>query len=200
MSRVSIARAGGARGGSKGREPSPPRDGRGTASTPDPSPKKGGGRRGDTTAAGLLTQLIARLERALSPRDALYALREVGLTDEEVATGVGLSNSGTVRRWRATQGPRPRAHYVRGIDNLRSIALRLLRGDVFTNPGDVGGFLRSRSTYLGDQRPIDVVAEDGGYERVRDAVDAFLAPGLPAPLGTAQQRQASAHQRTPGRS
>ncbi|MCI0345632.1 MAG: hypothetical protein L0221_09355 [Chloroflexi bacterium] len=76
----------------------------------------------------------------------------------------------SVERWRAGVVPRRHA-YVQRLDDLS--AVMDLLGPSMSNRGKQA-WLTSRSTYLGFQRPVDVLAA-GEFDRVRGAARAYVS-------------------------
>src|SRR6266545_4592810 len=76
----------------------------------------------------------------------------------------------SVERWRAGVVPRRHA-YVQRLDDLSAV-LELL-GPSMSNRGKQA-WLTSRSSYLGLQRPVDVLAA-GEFDRVRGAARAYVS-------------------------
>lgn len=97
---------------------------------------------------------------------AAQVVRAVPSTILADVTGAAVRS---VERWRAGVVPRRHA-YVQRLDDLSAV-LELL-GPSMSNRGKQA-WLTSRSTYLGFQRPVDVLAA-GEFERVRAAARAYI--------------------------
>jgi transcriptional regulator with XRE-family HTH domain len=101
--------------------------------------------------------------------NVLRTLREqVGLTDQEIATATG-ANERSVRRWYA--GIKPNTDKAKRIDDLRLVASEL---GIMLDPPSIAAWLRNRNPVLGRQRPLDLLAERNGFNRVVAAVDSLL--------------------------
>jgi len=120
---------------------------------------------------------VAELLRrsALSdPASTVRLLVEIGLSDEDIATAVGVTER-SVRRWRAGEGERaPLLRKWRAVDDLRTIVLILAEDGSLPLEGIVY-WLRARNRRLDDRRPLDVLCL-GEFENVRDAVLSLIDP------------------------
>lgn len=108
------------------------------------------------------------------PMIVLRRLREdYGLSEDDVARATGASLS-AVRRWSKAaaeeQPARRTSEYHDKIDDLRA-TIQILVG-AYPSPEFVRAWLRSRSRLLGYERPIDVLATEGGFARVAEATHA----------------------------
>ncbi len=118
-----------------------------------------------------------RLRRTLNRRDVLEVLREISLTNEDIAIATD-ADTRTVRRW--LDGQEPRRGYDGAIDRLRAAVLYLLQRRAMP-PEEIALWLRSRSLELGThpelgfRQPLDALAE-GKLADVISAADAFIRP------------------------
>ncbi len=109
-----------------------------------------------------------------APEEVIRALlHRHELTQDELARMIGVDER-SIRRW-ATNGESVsvQARHTEAIDDLRhlqSVLSPSLRGVQFAR------WLRARSRQLGDERPMDLIA-DGRYEEVLEAAKA-LADGI----------------------
>jgi hypothetical protein len=111
----------------------------------------------------------AATRHALDPGQSVrYLRREVGLSEVDLADGTG-AHTRTVRRWIASRPSEPQPRYARHIDDLKAIVEEL--EDSLTHKG-IRQWLRARSRYLDDKRPIDELRE-GHFDEVRQAARAF---------------------------
>ena len=98
-----------------------------------------------------------------------YLRDALGLSEAEVARALGGADSRSVRRW--LTGGTVQARFLTRIDDLRDLVDILSDG---LAPLQIGRWLRARNRDLERERPLDVLAEAGGYIRVRSAAEAYL--------------------------
>jgi len=125
---------------------------------------------------------VLALDDAVNPRDAVNALTEFGLSEQDLADATG-AHVRTVRRWKSLDAGHEPTHHARQIDDLRTLVARTARTGAMTERA-VGFWLRSRNRWLGDRRPLDVISsgEDVDFERVRAAADLFVDPNARVPV------------------
>lgn len=107
------------------------------------------------------------LDRAVEPGEIVDALKQYGLTQQDIATATDVSAK-SVSAWRAGLGIRSKA-YDR-LTEVRDIVRELQ--DSLT-PRGVGQWFRARNRLLQQQRPIDVL-NAGDVEAVKAAAQAFV--------------------------
>jgi hypothetical protein len=91
--------------------------------------------------------------------------REIDLEMEELAKLSGFSVE-AIAQWDAKDDS-PAAER---LDDLGDIVVLLMRAGL--SPGSIAGWLRSRSRFLDQQRPLDVLRLSG-YLRTVEAIDAM---------------------------
>lgn len=102
--------------------------------------------------------------------NVLRALRDqVGLSERDIARAAGV-NERSVRRW--LTGTEPTQDKADRIDDLRTVVRDL--GEMLSEENIVS-WLHSRNTGLDRQRPLDVLTQPDGYERVAAVVGALLS-------------------------
>jgi hypothetical protein len=113
----------------------------------------------------------AALRTAQDPARIVEYLGVVGLTDADVATGVGATER-TVRRWRAKgpEGARPSNKWSE-LDDLRTVVVILIDDASLSTDGIIF-WLRARNRALSFRRPLEVLGA-GGFDDARDAALAF---------------------------
>jgi len=99
---------------------------------------------------------------------------EEALGTAEVARILGIHRRTAERRRRAARKPMPLQ--AQRQDKLRQIWKQLL--ELYTAE-NASNWLHSSVPALGDRRPVDVMTEDGGLERVLDTVTR-MSWGVPA--------------------
>jgi putative toxin-antitoxin system antitoxin component (TIGR02293 family) len=99
---------------------------------------------------------------------------EEALGATEVARILGVHRRTAERRRTAAQRPKPLE--AQRVEKLQRIWKKLL--ELYTLENDLK-WLHSSMPALGDKRPLDVMAEDGGLDRVLDTV-ARMSWGIPA--------------------
>lgn len=85
----------------------------------------------------------------------------LGLTQAELAQAVGVGLN-TVQRWEAGRG-RPRTIALRAVESIEALAGQA-KGVLAE--GKTGAWLRVRLDSLGGRRPLDVLADPRGVEKV----------------------------------
>lgn len=103
------------------------------------------------------------LEQATDVAEVIPGLRRYGVTEEDIATALGVS-SHSVRDWAQTSVP-SREHGEQ-IWMLREIAL-ILRETL--TPRGVGQWFRAPNRFLRGRRPIKMLAEDADAVRASAA-------------------------------
>lgn len=109
--------------------------------------------------------------RRPEPGSVVELLGRVGLTDADIAAGIGASER-TVRRWRAEANERAQlVRKFRELDDLRALVV-ILGDDGTLTPDGIVYWLRARNHTLDHQRPLDVLAR-GDFDKARRAALAF---------------------------
>lgn len=131
------------------------------------------------------------------PLDVLRALRAELKLSDFVLSGVVGRSAQTVRRWRRAEGgvelPDKAAQ---AIEDLRAIVAMLLAAGF--DGATIKSFLLSRSTGLGQDRPLDGIAADvGAFRRVEHVAQCFATgiapePGPPLLAGGGEEREPAA--------
>jgi hypothetical protein len=100
----------------------------------------------------------------------LITLRDqIGLSERDIAQVTG-AHVRSVRRW--LSGTDPHQGTAERIDDLRTIVTDL--GQMLP-PESIVAWMRNRNPMLDRRRPLDVLAEDGGYDLVAAAAEALLS-------------------------
>jgi len=102
----------------------------------------------------------------ITPRQALEALEEMGLSDEELAGALGTTPR-TLQRWRKGTGSPPPLARQRLAELLR---LQDRVRDTFEGPGAARRWVRSKSLYLRGLTPADVIRE-GRLDRAHGCLE-----------------------------
>ncbi|MFM2437793.1 MAG: hypothetical protein RLZ55_604 [Actinomycetota bacterium] len=112
--------------------------------------------------------VVLDLKRAVEADQIVAGLREAGLTQRDIAAGVGVTDR-TVRSW-ATQRSSVHTHNYDRLADLREIVVLLSDS---LSPLGVSQWFHARNRVLGGQRPIDALRA-GNDKRVLGAASAFV--------------------------
>lgn len=115
--------------------------------------------------------LLAEVQSAWEPREALVVLAQLGIDDQDIAIATD-TNPQTPGRWRSTQTPARRQ--ADKIDQVRSIVARLLV-DGTVRLGKIASWLRVRHLQLDDRKPLELIRDDR-YDEVVDFVRKLGTP------------------------
>jgi len=109
------------------------------------------------------------LETHRTAQTVLITLRDqIGLSERDIARGTGV-HVRSVRRW--LHGTAPNHEKAERVDDLRTVVTDL--GQVLP-PESIVAWLRNRNPLLDRRRPLDVLAEPGGFDLVAVAAEALL--------------------------
>lgn len=125
----------------------------------------------------------SRLLGAVRIEDRLRLLREIGLTDEDIARALPKGNARSVRRWRTEGVARVRMPgRWEPIDDLCVIVGFLLADGTYDEDGVVA-WLRSRQIELDHARPLEALGA-GAFVAVHEAAERTRAPSSVQPVQT----------------